>query len=67
MALRSQRDTLDQALAIKRSIAAVQTAAITKKKRCKKVSIVASIQPTAISNKNAAKTYILWQFYILLL
>ena len=43
MALRSQRDTLDQALAIKRSIAAVQTAAITKKKRCKKVFIATSI------------------------
>ena len=66
MALRpkQQRDTLDQTRAIKRPIAAVQTAAITKRKRRKKVSIPAVIQPVAISNRNVAKTYILWWFYI---
>ena len=37
---------------IKMSFAAVQTAAITKTKRHKKVSIAAIIQPTAISDSN---------------
>jgi len=57
---------LDQTLAIKKSFAAVQTAAITKKKHRKKVSIAAVIQPATISNRNVAKTYILRRFYILL-
>ena len=66
MALRpkQQRDTLDQTRAIKRPVAAVQTATTNKRKRRKKVSIPAVIQPIAISNRNAAKTYILWWFYI---
>ena len=62
---KQQRDTLDQTLAIKRSIVMVQTAAITKKMRRKKVSIATVIQPATISNRNVAKTYILRRFYIL--
>ena len=61
MALRpkQQRNTLNPTQATKRSIMAVQTITITKKKCRKKVSVVAVIQPAAISNKNVAKTYIL--------
>ena len=66
MALRpkQQRYTLDQTRAIKRPVAAVQTATTNKRKRRKKVSIPAVIQLVAISNRNTAKTYILWWFYI---
>ena len=51
MALRpkQQRDTLDQTRATKSSIVVVRIAVITKKKRHKKVSIVAVIQPTTIT------------------
>ena len=58
MALRpkQQRDTLDQTRATKSSIVVARIAVITKKKRHKKVSIVAVIQPTTISNRNAVNT-----------
>ena len=48
------RETTKQQRAIKRSIVVVQTAAITKTKCHKKVSIAAVIQPAAISDSNVA-------------